>query len=63
MKKQFLWMLFLAMVLGLASCSEKDNPSSDNSTGDNLADVTVMIYGSGDGSLDKNMVAGADGYA
>jgi predicted small lipoprotein YifL len=25
MKKLFLWMLALAMVLGLASCAEKDN--------------------------------------
>lgn len=26
MRKQYLWMLALTMVLGLASCSEKDNP-------------------------------------
>lgn len=46
------------MALALASCSEKDSPvvSPDEPQVNNLADVTVMIYGSGGGNLDKNMV-------
>ena len=55
-----LWMIaaILAMVLGLASCSEKDDPavSPEESQVEGLADVTVMIYGSGGGNLDKSMV-------
>ena len=42
----------------LTSCSEKDNSvvSPDETPVENLADVTLMIYASGGGSLDNSMI-------
>ncbi len=47
-----LWVLavILAMVQGLASCSEKDNPA--DSSAENLADATIIWYGSGSTNVD-----------
>ena len=54
------WLLaaILTMVQVLASCSETNNPVvlPDEPQVENLADVTVMIYGSGGGSLDKSVI-------
>lgn len=45
------------MVLVSTSCSENDNPvASPDPQVENPADVTIMIYGSGGGSLDRDMV-------
>ena len=52
MRKKNLWMLALAMVLSLASCSEKDNPVADNPTVEDLAEATVIWYGTGGGNVD-----------
>ena len=55
-----LWMLAtcLAMVLGLASCSEEDNPavSPDETSTENLADATIIWYGVGGGNTDKTIL-------
>ena len=50
--------LIIGGMMALTSCSESSNPvvSPDGPQVEDLADVTVMIYGSGGGSLDKNMV-------
>ena len=42
----------------MTSCSEKDDPivSPDETPVENPADVTVMIYGSGGGNLDANII-------
>ena len=42
----------------LTSCSERNNPvvSPDEPQVENLADVTVIIYGSGGGSIDKSLI-------
>ena len=42
----------------LTSCNERNNPvvSPDEPQVENLADVTVIIYGSGGGSIDKSLI-------
>ena len=56
------WLLAAILTIGgmmaLTSCSERNNPvvSPDEPQVENLADVTVMIYGSGGGSLDPNLI-------
>ena len=55
-----LWMLAtcLAMVLGLASCSEEDNPavSPDETSTEKLADATIIWYGVGGGNTDATIL-------
>lgn len=43
----------LTMVLGLASCSEKDDPAG--SSVENLADATIIWYGVGSGNSDATI--------
>ena len=56
-------MLAAILIIGgmmlLTSCSESNNPvvSPDEPQVENQADVTVMIYGSGGGSLDQNLIS------
>ena len=52
MRKKNLWLFALAMVLSLASCSDKDNPVADNPTVEDLAEATVIWYGTGGGNVD-----------
>jgi len=54
MRKLTLWMLALTMMLGLASCSVKDNPvvSPDEPSTENLKDVTIIWYGTGGTNVD-----------
>ena len=53
-----LWLLALTGLIVLSACSEENNPVAppDGPQVENLADVTIMIYGSGGGSLDRDMV-------
>ena len=48
----------LTMVLGLASCSEEDNPaaSPDETSTENLADATIIWYGVGGGNTDATIL-------
>ena len=50
--------LIIGGMLALTSCGESSNPvvSPDEPQVEDLADVTVMIYGSGGGSLDPNLI-------
>ena len=50
--------LIIGGMMALTSCSESSNPvvSPDGPQVEDLADVTVMIYGSGGGSLDPNLI-------
>ena len=50
--------LIIGGMMALTSCSECSNPvvSPDGPQVEDLADVTVMIYGSGGGSLDPNLI-------
>lgn len=48
------WMLAAAMLLGLASCSNKDNPDVPQPL--QLADYTIMWYGHGGGNLDMSLM-------
>ena len=50
--------LIIGGMLALTSCSESSNPvvSPNEPQVEDLADVTVMIYGSGGGSLDPNLI-------
>lgn len=56
-------MLAAILIIGgmmlLTSCSESNNPvvSPDEPQVENQADVTVMIYGSGGGSLDQDLIS------
>lgn len=59
MKQIFkLWMLLVPMALAITACtSNDDNPSDNplNPTTDELADYTVLIYGTAGGDYDKVM--------
>lgn len=50
--------LIIGGMLALTSCGESSNPVvlPDEPQVEDLADVTVMIYGSGGGSLDKSVI-------
>lgn len=52
MRKPILLMLALTIVLALASCSDKDNPVADNPPVENLAEATILWYGTGGGNVD-----------
>ena len=45
-------MLALMMAISLASCSEKDNPVGDDPSVENLAEATIIWYGTGGGNVD-----------
>ena len=51
--------LIIGGMMLLTSCSESNNPvvSPDEPQVEDLADVTVMIYGSGGGSLDQDLIS------
>ncbi len=51
--------LIIGGMLALTSCSESNNPvvAPDEPQVEDLADVTVMIYGSGGGSLDQDLIS------
>ena len=55
----FAAILIIGGMMLLTSCSESNNPvvSPDEPQVENQADVTVMIYGSGGGSLDQNLIS------